>query len=133
MPPTPATPQDLSIGEAVHRRKRAHPLDADHAPPPVYLSNNHIRTREKGTAPPRTPAQKRIRTRVRSCPMQLAACGHGQVACHLYAYFLHHLRHDGEKGLSAGRLNEALMLIPYPFPWRACLQPLCSFEGVHPA
>ncbi|KAK9816385.1 hypothetical protein WJX74_001851 [Apatococcus lobatus] len=65
MPPTPATPQDLSIGEAVHRRKRAHPPNADHAPPPVYLSNNHIRTRERGTAPPRTPAQKRIRTRIR--------------------------------------------------------------------
>lgn len=64
MPPTPATPQDLSIGEAVHRRKRAHPSDADHAPPPVYLSHNHIRTRERGAVAPRTPAQKRIRTQV---------------------------------------------------------------------
>ena len=72
MPPTPATPLDLSIGEGVHRRKRATAADADHAPPPVYLSNNHIRTREKGALPPRTPVQKRIRTQV-SCRLSCSA------------------------------------------------------------
>ncbi len=76
MPPTPATPQDISIGEAVHRRKRTHPSDTHQAPPPVYLSNNHICTNERGAQPPRTPAQKRIRTQVRppGLPASVACC-----------------------------------------------------------